>query len=506
MKLSLILEAQNRASRPLDRFRSDVDKTGRASTATGAAIGSMGRHMERTGRSARSLGNSAERMGDRIAAGARRGASALASLTRRMHLSEEAMGALAFRAGGLIGGTIRSGIMAGGALGTAAAAGGLYKIISAGTQAETLSAQLLHGRRGDAKAAEADMKWITDFAAKTPYDLAGVTAAFIAARGAGVDPMNGSLQALGDAASALGKTYDDAIGMIQDAQQKSFDRLPEFQIRAAQKGDAITFRYFDRSGKAMIKTIKDQGHNIEQALTEILGEKYGGAMDVIARTTAGKWDALSDKISTRAAKVWQSGFGDEVKRQIDRASKAFEDAEASGAADRWSNSTGKALASFTKLIGDEAWRNGPGLIKDVGDAFTYMANAVDYLAKKREALSAAMPNVSILPPQLSAIRMGIANIRAIEEASKREPTAPVGGRVPSSPYPRERAPRAPLERPARQTPFLPGQGPVKWPDPPKAKLEISVKSSNGTEAKPTKMSATGIDMSVATGRQMSGPA
>ncbi|WP_416464780.1 hypothetical protein [Sphingomonas sp. VDB2] len=465
--------------------------------------------MERSERLARALGRAGERMGDRIAAGARHGATALASLTRRMQISHETMGALAFRAGGLIGSTIRTGATAGAAIGGAAIVGGLYKVVSAGTQAEVLKTQLVQGRRGDVKAAEADMKWIADFAAKTPYDLAGVTKAFIDARGAGVDPMNGSLKAMGDAASALGKTYEDAIGMIQDAAMGSFDRLPEFQIKAAKQGEQVTFRYFDRSGKAMVKTIKDQGHNVERAITEILAEKFGGGMDAIAKTTIGKWDGLTDKITQRAAKVWDAGFGAEVKRQLDRANKAFDEAEKSGAADRWSASTGSALAGVTKLLGDSLWDQGADNIRAVGDAYHYLGKAIDYLASKRQALSGAMSGWSIMPPQFSILRNGMANVRAIEQAMAREPKknypdVPVAGRLPSSPYPRERAPRVPLARPARQSPLLPGQAPFKWPAPPKAKVEISLRTERGVKAETTKMKATGMDMDVNVGRMFSG--
>ncbi|MGB3929041.1 MAG: hypothetical protein WBL20_08755, partial [Sphingobium sp.] len=152
MKLSLILEAVNRMSRPLDQGRRSVDQLGRSSKEASGSIGAMDRRMEgavRTtgaldrrmnaaGRSARQLGNAGETMGHRIAAGARRGAVALAGLERRMQLSNATMGALAYKAGGLIGGALRTGAVAGVAVGGAVATGGLMKIISAGTQAETL--------------------------------------------------------------------------------------------------------------------------------------------------------------------------------------------------------------------------------------------------------------------------------------------------------------------------------------------------------------------------------
>ncbi|MFY9350845.1 MAG: hypothetical protein WAO77_10930 [Sphingobium sp.] len=427
------------------------------------------------------------------------------------------------------------------------------KIISAGTQAETLKTQLVQGRSGDVKAAERDLAWIQDFAAKTPYDLADVSAAFISARNAGIDPMNGSLMAMGDAASALGKTYGDAIGMMMDAQQDEFARLPEFGIKAAKKGDTATFRYFDRSGKAMVKSVKMAGHNVEQALTEILRDKYGGGMEAIAKTTGGKWANLNDKITQRAVNVWNGGFGAEVQRQLDRATKAFDDAERNGSADRWSKSTSQALAGVVKTMGDADWEGFAKDVKGVAGAFVELGTFAGWAAGKLGELRKWMADKELKADQYTgflgsieysngglvphapgwakrlfggskssagAKAQGLAPFKdrnAAQAAGKMrfpsrfadvpfmDPSKPQGSEADHKKA-RDAIWRDALRQRNRSLPPPRGQAPAgARPAPaPTGKIALHVTADRGLTVRPTKVAASGMALDVNTGRAMGG--
>ncbi|EQB31504.1 hypothetical protein M529_14395 [Sphingobium ummariense RL-3] len=502
----------NRTGRPLDKFRSDVAAAGRSSQSTGAAIGAMGRHMERSERSARGLGRAGETMGQRVAAGARRAGAALLALERRMEISDATMGKLAFKAGGLLGGALRSGVLTAGTIGGAAAVGGLYKIMSAGIQSENFETQLFGLEGRNAAAAKKDLDWITKFAANTPYDLAQVTQAFINARNAGINPMNGSLATLGDAAAALNKTYDDAIGMLADAKTEQYERMREFGITPSQKDGKVTLRYVDRLGKDMVKIVNKAGNEVERATLQILAEKFGGGGDLLSKTTLGKWNNLTDRMSQQAVKVWKNGFGDEVKRQLDRAGAAFENAEANGSADSWAKSTSQALTSVVKVIGDQPWEQYGRDFRTVANGIRDIANAAVYLKQKAGAIDIT----PLLPPQLRALRNGLDALHGYQQARDRATRQ-------AKPKPSNGVPffdtmdRRPARNSSNGVPFFDSmearphtratrapsrKGAAVAPQPQKAQVALHVSADRGVSVKTQKVVATGMDVDVNTGRAM----
>ena len=500
MKLSLIIEAVNKASRPLDRFRGDVHQAGRASTSAGAAIGSMDRHMERTERSARGLGLASVTMGDRIAAGARRGGLALVALERRMQLSHATMTKLAVAGAGFAGSAIRGGVTTGVAVGGALAAGGLYKIISAGMQAENFKTQLLGLESGNAALARKDMEWITKFAADTPFDLAQVTEAFITARNNGIMPMNGSLMTLGDSAAALGKTYEEAIGMLADAKTESFERMREFGITPSQKDGKVMLRYVDRLGKDMVKIVNKNGAEVERATLDILREKFGGGGAALAKTTLGKWNALTDRMGQQAVKVWEGGFGEEVRRQLDRVTRAFEDAEKDGSAGHWSKKTSEALQDVTRAVGEANWDGFRQDVKDLagafGELYTLASKASDKITALRKGLGdfeRKAGSYSGVLGQLEYTLDGGLRYHAPDWTKPKAKPAPKSNGVPffGAGESQQRS------LPPRQSPPQRGAPPAK--PAPTGKITVDIKPPKGWRVKPTEITAKGIDVVVNTG-------
>ena len=114
---------------------------------------------------------------------------------------------------------------------------------------------------GSSDKAKKSMDWIAKFAAETPYELAGITDSFIKLRSRGFDPMDGTLQTLGDTASSMNKTLDQAVEAFTDAATMQFERLKEFGITSSQKGDQVTFSW-QQNGKDMTKVVKKNGKEI----------------------------------------------------------------------------------------------------------------------------------------------------------------------------------------------------------------------------------------------------
>lgn len=124
-----------------------------------------------------------------------------------------------------------------GAVAATAAAAGMAalgrSVISTSAQFEGYAATL-ETIEGSSDKAQKSLAWISDFAKKTPFEVAELTEAFVRLRAYGMDPTSGLMESLGDASSAMGKSLMSAVEMIADASTGEFERLKEFGIRASQ--------------------------------------------------------------------------------------------------------------------------------------------------------------------------------------------------------------------------------------------------------------------------------
>ena len=132
---------------------------------------------------------------------------------------------------------------------------------------------------------------LTDFAAKTPYQLNELTGSFIKLVNRGVLPTRNELTALGDLASSQGKSFDQLTEGILDAQTGEFERMKEFGIKASKSGDSVSLTF-----KGITKTVKNSEEAIYGAVLAF-GEMKGvaGSMDVISQTLGGRISNLKDQ-------------------------------------------------------------------------------------------------------------------------------------------------------------------------------------------------------------------
>lgn len=135
---------------------------------------------------------------------------------------------------------------------------------------------------------------ITEFAAKTPFQVAELTGSFVKLANMGFKPTNDEMTKLGDLASSTGKGFDQLSEAIIDAQTGEFERLKEFGIRASKQGDQVQFSF-----KGVKTTVDNSETSIQKYLLS-LGELNGvsGAMAAISETTGGKLSNLEDNMSS----------------------------------------------------------------------------------------------------------------------------------------------------------------------------------------------------------------
>lgn len=510
MKLSLILEAIDRASRPLGRVDRATTGLGRASRRSSLDVRQLDQRMDGATRSASRLERGARRVGTGIAAGSRQGIRALAALDRRIQFSQAQMEKMAYRSGTLIGGTLRSGLMAGTALGGAGLTAAIYKVVTAGLTFEKFRTQL-EGLEGSAEAGERALSWVTDFAAKTPYELTEVMEAFIALRAYGIDPTNGTLRSLGDTAAGMGKSLMQAVEMIADAQTGEFERIKEFGIKASVEGDKVTFRW-QRNGKEMSKTVKQTSTDIQNALLDIMDQRFAGGMQRLALTTSGKWSNLMDGMTRTANRVWEGGFGSAVNKQITRINSALDAMEKDGSLKKWADETGEGIGNFIDAVGNYDWEGLGGDLQTTGQALSTVARAINEVGDAARSVRGFIGDIERLSRIGGSVAIDPRGGLRYNAPDWAKPKPPAPAKPSGIPWMGESQRQAPALQRLRSAPVpfmgadrpAPARPAVRPAEPAKGKLEISIKTDAGTTARPTKVAARDMDLEVNTGRRMGG--
>jgi hypothetical protein len=184
---------------------------------------------------------------------------------------------------------------------------------------------------GSGSAAKFALNQITQFAAKTPYQVDELTESFVKLANQGFIPTIKQMTALGDLAASQGKTFNQLTEAIIDAQTGEFERLKEFGVRASKEGDKVSFTF---------KGVKTQVDFTSQSIREYilsLGKIEGvaGGMEAQSKTLGGGLSNLGDAFENLKLKIGQAAEGgglfstilDGIAWGIKKVTTLFEDAD-----------------------------------------------------------------------------------------------------------------------------------------------------------------------------------
>ncbi|WP_312208290.1 hypothetical protein [Empedobacter sp.] len=168
---------------------------------------------------------------------------------------------------------------------------------------------------------------IKEFAEKTPFAVDELTSSFIKLVNRGFVPTMDELTNIGDLAASQGKSFDQLVEAILDAQTGEFERLKEFGIKARTSGDMVTLSF-----KGIEKQVKKTD---EQALRNAVisfGKLQGvaGGMNAQAKTLSGTVSNLGDSFDSLFSAIGDKGvsqFNDLlgiVKESVDWFTKLIE--------------------------------------------------------------------------------------------------------------------------------------------------------------------------------------
>ncbi|MGJ8619618.1 MAG: tape measure protein [Methylophilaceae bacterium] len=260
-----------------------------------------------------------------------------------------------------------------------AAVGGLWKVLGVNREFERFST-ILETIEGSSEKARKSMAWVEEFAVKTPYELAGVTDAFVKLKSYGIDPQAGALKSAGDAAAAMGKTLDQSVEALADAMTGENERLKEFGIKAKKQGDRITYAW-NVNGKQMTKVANiNSAAQIEAVITGIWNSRYAGAMDKLSKTYDGLWANILDVVAKFAKKIGDKGLFSALKNQLQGVLDLLDQWEKDGTLDKIATEISRALTDMVNVI-SRALReiDWVATIKSIRSTATAIKSVVDSL-------------------------------------------------------------------------------------------------------------------------------
>ncbi|MDR6952682.1 phage tail tape-measure protein [Ancylobacter sp. 3268] len=400
MRVALVIEAIDKASRAVrgvDKAvrasnKASIAGANKAAAATEKSAKAVSQYSKAHERAARAVG----RAQDTIIAGARRAGEAsraAAAMAQRgwdralVSIGNYArrQGDLIVKGGGLIGGgagRIWQGVKAGGAIGAGLATGAgvlgvagsllISQLVDPAAEFEKFAA-ILETTEHSAAAAQKALAWVSDFATRTPYDMAAVTEAFVKMRTYALDPTKGLLQTLGNTAAAMGKPLIQAVEAVADAVTGEFERLKDFGVKGSIDGAYALFSFTATDGtQKVIKALKNDRKAIENALAYIWNSAYGGAMERLSQTWDGMISNLGDQWSRIRLMVMNAGLFDYMKGRLGEILSTIDTMSADGSLQRWAGDVSTTLIATL----EKGWAAAKGMAAAIGT----VARGAEWLA------------------------------------------------------------------------------------------------------------------------------
>ncbi len=246
---------------------------------------------------------------------------------------------------------------------------GIEAVITTGAIFETLKVQLETLYQSSEKADQA-FQWIQNFTASTPFEMEQVTQSFIKLKAMGMDPMDGSFQAIADQASALGAKGETLGGIVLALGQAwSKQKLQgEEALQLIERGVPVWELLQEATGKTAVElqSMSEKGllgRDAIKALMNEMGRANMGAAEKAMQTFNGQLASLSDNWTAFLSKIADAGALDFFKTQIEDINAAIAEMRANGKLDEYARAASDAIV----FIG-QALRDGVLFVAEYADA------------------------------------------------------------------------------------------------------------------------------------------
>ncbi|MEA5334817.1 tape measure protein [Vibrio parahaemolyticus] len=217
--------------------------------------------------------------------------------------------------------------------------------------------QLQGSEEGGAKA----MAWIEQFTQDTPYAVNEVTQAFVKLKAFGLDPMDGTMQAIADQAAMMGGTAESVEGIAlalgqawtkgklqgEEAMQLLERGVPVWDYLVKVSKDLGHNNGFGLSAETLgeMASKGELGRDVIKRLIEEMGRASEGSAKKQMETWSGMVSNMGDHWAIFQKDVMESGAFDALKASLKDLLDSIDNAKSSGDYDELVNSIGGELAS-----------------------------------------------------------------------------------------------------------------------------------------------------------------
>jgi tape measure domain-containing protein len=233
---------------------------------------------------------------------------------------------------------------------------GITGIVEVGGDFEILQARL-EALTGSAEAGEEAFAWIKDFTKNTPFQLDQVTDAFVRAKAFGLDPMDGTLQAVADQAAKTGGGIESLNGIVTAlGQAYSKGKLQqEEMLQLIERGVPAWDLLAKATGKSVqqlqkMSTAGELGRKEIELLVKALGESGAGAAEKQMSKLQGLVSNLKDTFVNFLKDVNDKGLLEYIKGEIKGIAQAFEEMRESGELDEWAKRISDSIIGLIKTV------------------------------------------------------------------------------------------------------------------------------------------------------------
>ena len=324
MKFMMVFEAVDRATRVMGKIMGAERKTAAAIKA-GARAGQSS--TEASTRATQRLAAALSRIGGAARsayAAVVAGANAAQRATINLHRKTVELGKVGFAA--VRQGAARASrgvLLAAGAAASAVGAAALAanQLLRVATSFESYNIQL-ETLEGSSEKGRKAMAWVSDFAARTPLELDQVVETRNL-RTFGLDPTDGTLQALVDTMAASGKGAEQlegltlALGQAWTKGKLQGEEALQLLERGVPVWDILSQKYGKTAAELQDLASKGKlGREAIRLLIEEIGRRNAGASDKMARTWTGMVSNLSDAWTRFALAIMDAGLFNWMKGKL----------------------------------------------------------------------------------------------------------------------------------------------------------------------------------------------
>lgn len=422
MRFAMIFEGIDRASKVMSKIMAAEKKTAKAVEAgakTGAAASAgAAKATEKHGSALAKIGSIARSSYNAVVAGANAAARATVTLhNKTVALGKSGFGQIKSGAGKVFRGAALAAGIATTAFGSAAlAAGGLLETATAfesyNIQLETLEGSAARGQEA--------MAWITKFAVDTPLELDQVVESYRNLKTFGLDPTNGTLQALTDTMAASGKGVEQlegltlALGQAWTKQKLQGEEALQLLDRGVPVWEILSEKYGKTASELQDMASKGKlGREAIQAIIDEMGRRNAGASAKMARTWDGLVGKLSDSWLQFKLAIMNAGLFDWMKGKLQLLNDTIDKMASDGTLQQWATNVSDRIM----LVLDAGWTFATRVYEIFQKLSVSLQTAADYVGRW-ENLAMVLAGFAFAPALISTaaglvqIAMGLSMLGA----------------------------------------------------------------------------------------------